>query len=331
MQPVANPVEFVTDGSSFTFNVNIDGATYEPITLRRALRGNRATYDISAYLKSFFKDQKEIVSTWLFPDKRLFVMYSVGGTRRSAINAAQRKGETVDLVNSSTDCVLTLRPRTNNKITISVYTGFPIGVCFAYRAAYGSAGITVTRLSRAGAASSIVIPNTSYNIYTTEFTPLAIPADVDVISVRGGSPGAALDVEFEDTCTPEYPVYVRWINRIGGYEYYMFQGYKTYIQDVKRGDTYTFSRSGDVTGSPFIGELQPDVEDTISCGAEQLSIDEFELLKSITSSPSIELFDVSRDVFDRVILKDSRIEWGTSNSRGVISMELILPKQLTQF
>ena len=140
MQPAYNEVVFETNGETFTINANVSGNNYDKITLEGVKINERARYDISSIMQAYFFDTKEQHNglDWIFTDRRLFAVYSVSGVRRSVINAVQKKGQTLDLLQDGASCLLTLRPLREGKVKVPVYPGYPSGVCVAYRSAYGN-------------------------------------------------------------------------------------------------------------------------------------------------------------------------------------------------
>nr|DAN26490.1 MAG TPA: hypothetical protein [Caudoviricetes sp.] len=194
--------------------------------------------------------------------------------------------------------------------------------------------ITLKVTRNNGIVDTTTIPSTSYNVHSVEILPGSLNRGAAKLEVMGdgeGKAGLNMVVEFVERCVPEFPVYVRWINRKGGYEYYMFEGFKTFGQVTKRGDMYEVGGYSGMDSVETFGELPPEVENTIACGAQNLSIEDFELLGGIILSPRVEKFNQERQVFERVILKDTAKEWNTSSSRGIINLELTTIKEQIQF
>lgn len=170
-----------------------------------------------------------------------------------------------------------------------------------------------------------------FDLYFEQQSPELDVQSVEISSDVSDMAGESISILFEENCLPDFPVYLRWINRLGGYEYWMFSGRKTFRDDVKRGESYRLGDGQRIDSTATRGELPPTVDSTISCGAEQLDEDDFRLLKGIFLSPYVEKYNEERGLFERVILKDSNAEWDTANSRGVIDLEFSVIDQPIQF
>ena len=94
-------------------------------------------------------------------------------------------------------------------------------------------------------------------------------------------------IHYVDTEVPCNPFYIRWINRKGGWDTYMFEQHKKYTQEVDRGDQYVLANSRDPHASQTRGELAPEFKNIVQAGAEQLDENDFNLLKGIALSPLV--------------------------------------------
>lgn len=173
MQPAYNEVVFETNGETFTINANVSGGNYDKITLEGVKINGRAVYDVSSIMQAYFFDRKEQHNEldWIFTDRKLFAVYSVSGVRRSVINAVQKKGQTLDLLQDGASCLLTLRPRSEGKVKIPVYPGYPSGVCVAYRSAYENTAqfnITPENMNMSPGSTQIlrITSNTEWKLIT---------------------------------------------------------------------------------------------------------------------------------------------------------------------
>lgn len=157
-------------------------------------------------------------------------------------------------------------------------------------------------------------------------------ADYVKLGFSGGVyPDQAWNIIFVDTEVPCNPFYVRWINRKGGWDTYMFEQHKKYTQEVDRGDQYMLANSRDPYASETMGELAPRFKNIVRAGAEQLDADDFDLLKGIALSPLAQVFNYYVGVWQRVLVDDTDLTWDTKAPRSTVSYEFQLIDEQTQW
>lgn len=138
-------------------------------------------------------------------------------------------------------------------------------------------------------------------------------------------------IHYVDTEVPCNPFYVRWINRKGGWDTYMFEQHKKYTQEVDRGDQYMLANSRDPYASETMGELAPRFKNIVRAGAEQLDEDDFDLLKGIALSPLAQVYNYHLGVWQRVLVDDTDLTWDTKSPRNTVSYEFQLIDEQTQW
>ena len=157
-------------------------------------------------------------------------------------------------------------------------------------------------------------------------------ADYIKLGLSGGvSPRQAWNIMFIDTEVPCNPFYIRWINRKGGWETYMFEQHKKYTQEVDRGDQYVLANSRDPYATQTRGELAPEVKNIVQAGAEQLDENDFNLLKGIALSPLVQVYNYTIQGWQRVLVDDTDLTWDTKAPRNTVSYEFQLIDEQTQW
>lgn len=132
-------------------------------------------------------------------------------------------------------------------------------------------------------------------------------------------------------CTPNNPFYVRWINQMGGYDYWMFgkrqvftnktenkKTFKPYIYDIKRAQITTELYKFDVT-------------EQVVVGVEQLKNEHFKPLSKIILSPQIEWYNESTSKWIQVYIADYDFDYNTAKSSQDIEITFSLPDKQLQF
>ena len=138
-------------------------------------------------------------------------------------------------------------------------------------------------------------------------------------------------IRYVDTEVPCNPFYIRWINRKGGWDTYMFEQHKKYAQEVDRGDQYVLANSRDPYASQTRGELAPEFKNIVQAGAEQLDENDFNLLKGIALSPLVQVYNYQIGVWQRVLVDDTDLTWDTKAPRNTVSYEFQLIDEQTQW
>lgn len=138
-------------------------------------------------------------------------------------------------------------------------------------------------------------------------------------------------IRYVDTEVPCNPFYVRWINRKGGWDTYMFEQHKKYTQEVDRGDQYVLANSRDPYASQTRGELAPEFKNIVQAGAEQLDENDFNLLKGVALSPLVQVYNYSIGSWQRVLVDDTDLTWDTKAPRNTVSYEFQLIDEQTQW
>lgn len=138
-------------------------------------------------------------------------------------------------------------------------------------------------------------------------------------------------IRYVDTEVPCNPFYIRWINRKGGWDTYMFEQHKKYTQEVDRGDQYMLANSRDPYASETMGELAPRFKNIVRAGAEQLDENDFNLLKGIALSPLVQVYNYQIGVWQRVLVDDTDLTWDTKAPRNTVSYEFQLIDEQTQW
>lgn len=138
-------------------------------------------------------------------------------------------------------------------------------------------------------------------------------------------------IRYVDTEVPCNPFYIRWINRKGGWDTYMFEQHKKYTQEVDRGDQYILANSKDPYASQTRGELAPEFKNIVQAGAEQLDENDFNLLKGIALSPLVQVYNYQIGVWQRVLVDDTDLTWDTKAPRNTVSYEFQLIDEQTQW
>lgn len=312
--------------------------------------GTTKKYDLGFLAKAGFRDDRlrtfpytnqligfaidyNLISAYAYRaigDQNFNVRYASRGVRARGYNA--------NFTESYLGLVLTDRvPDNDRNLYVKKYYGYPYYVTLFPRGFLGSPNI----------ATSVDVWVKPYDGVEKQFeisTRLSIPLvyefgdeaeeEADCVKLRlpvSAYSSQAWNIIFVDTEIPCNPFYIRWINRKGGWDTYMFEQHKKYTQEVDRGDQYVLANSKGPYASQTRGELAPEFKNIVQAGAEQLDENDFNLLKGIALSPLVQRYNYSVKAWQRVLVNDTDLTWDTKTPRNTVSYEFQLIDEQTQW
>lgn len=311
--------------------------------------GTTKKYDLSFLAKAGFRDRPRtfpyiITNIGFGIDYNLISAYAYRGIgeRNFNVRYASRgvgpRGYSVDFSQSNVGLVLTDRtPDSERRIYVKKYFGYPNFVTvFAKgsQALSSQSAMEVNVMYTGTTAFKTVDISPRVNIpFVLEFDE-ELADGADYVIVRNRNLPLNSDrwhIYYVDAEVPCNPFYIRWINRKGGWDTYMFEQHKKYTQEVDRGDQYVLANSRDPYASQTRGELAPEFKNIVQAGAEQLDENDFNLLKGIALSPLVQVYNYQIAVWQRVLVNDTDLTWDTKAPRNTVSYEFQLIDEQTQW
>lgn len=311
--------------------------------------GTTKKYDLSFLAKAGFRDLNR---TYPYVNSRigfgidynLISAYAYRGIGernfnvRYASRGVQPRGYSVDLSERPVGFVLTDRvPDGDGRLYVKKYFGYPN---FLTLFAKGSVSVNMQSAMEVNVMYTGTTVFEKMEISPRVNIPFALEFDeeladgADYVIVRNRNLPLNSDkwhIHYVDTEVPCNPFYVRWINRKGGWDTYMFEQHKKYTQEVDRGDQYMLANSRDPYASETMGELAPRFKNIVRAGAEQLDEDDFDLLKGIALSPLAQVYNYHLGVWQRILVDDTDLTWDTKSPRNTVSYEFQLIDEQTQW
>lgn len=311
--------------------------------------GTTKKYDLSFLAKAGFRDSPR---TYPFINKyinfsidyNLISAYAYRGIGeqdfnvRYASRGVRPRGHNANFSMSNIGLALTDRTPDNNRdLYVKKYYGYPYFVTLFPK---GVSGLTPAipvdvRVKRPGG-----LEEKQFDISSRLNIPLVLEFDdeltdgADYVKLRpsgGVFPDQAWNIRFVDTEVPCNPFYIRWINRKGGWDTYMFEQHKKYTQEVDRGDQYVLANARGPYALETRGELAPEFKNIVQAGAEQLDENDFNLLKGIALSPLVQVYNYQIGAWKRVLVDDTDLTWDTKAPRNTVSYEFQLIDEQTQW
>lgn len=307
--------------------------------------GLKKKYDLSFLAKAGFRDRP---GTFPYTDTRIYFgidynlisAYAYRGIGeqdfnvRYASRGVRPRGHNVNFSRSNIGLVLTDgTPDNNRDLYVKKYYGYPYFVTLFPK---GVSGISPATLIDVSIKLSSESGEDQFDISSRLNIPLVYGFEdgADYVEIRpsgGEFPNEAWNIRFVDTEVPCNPFYIRWINRKGGWETYMFEQHKKYTQEVDRGDQYVLANSRDPYATQTRGETALEVKNIVQAGAEQLDENDFNLLKGIALSPLVQVYNYPIRVWQRVLVDDTDLIWDTKAPRNTVSYEFQLIDEQTQW
>lgn len=311
--------------------------------------GPKKKYDLSFLAKAGFRDRPR---TFPYTDTRIYFgidynlisAYAYRGIGeqdfnvRYASRGVRPRGHDVNFTRSNIGLALTDRTPDNNRdLYVKKYYGYPYFVTLFPKGVSGISPATSVdvrvKIAEIGEEHQFDISSRLNIPLVYEFDDeYADGAEYVKLRLSGGVfPHQAWNIIFVDTEVPCNPFYIRWINRKGGWDTYMFEQHKKYTQEVDRGDQYVLANARDPYTSETRGELAPEFKNIVQAGAEQLDENDFNLLKGIALSPLVQVYDYQIATWQRVLVDDTDLTWDTKAPRNTVSYEFQLVDEQTQW
>lgn len=353
-------VKVTLNNMSLTYGENFIG--YSPSSVKAA---NSLTESIDIYRDSGFGPKKKYDLSFLakagflnrpktFPytntiiyfgiDYNLISAYAYRGIGEQGFNVryasrgVRPRGHNVNFTRSDIGLALTDRtPDNNRNLYVKKYYGYPYFVTLFPKGVSGISPAVSVDVSIKLTSESV---ENRFDISSRLNIPLvyefededADGAEYVKLRLSGGVfPHQAWNIIFVDTEVPCNPFYIRWINRKGGWDTYMFEQHKKYTQEVDRGDQYVLANARDPYTSETRGELAPEFKNIVQAGAEQLDENDFNLLKGIALSPLAQVYNYQIATWQRVLVDDTDLTWDTKAPRNTVSYEFQLVDEQTQW
>lgn len=311
--------------------------------------GPKKKYDLSFLAKAGFLNRPR---TFPYTDTRIYFgidynlisAYAYRGIGeqdfnvRYASRGVRPRGHNVNFSGSNIGLVLTDRTPDNNRdLYVKKYYGYPYFVTLFPKGVSGISPAISIDVSVKPTSESV---EEQFDISSRLNIPLVYEFEdedadgADYVKLRpsgGVNPGEAWNIIFVDTEVPCNPFYIRWINRKGGWDTYMFEQHKKYTQEVDRGDRYVLANARDPYASETRGELAPEFKNMVQAGADQLDENDFNLLKGVALSPLVQVYNYQIRAWQRVLVDDTDLTWDTKAPRNTVSYEFQLIDEQTQW
>ena len=305
-----------------TFDVYRSNSVYR--TLSAESYKGKVRFDVSSLVRKWMSASLASIPAGkaLVSDKALSVRFfvkGIGGYNTQytylAVNAVAQTGEYSDRT-SYIGKVLTEFP------SLRCYDGYELD----YSVLAGSQAVTTERGEVPSmSVSRIRVQETSSYLADGDDNAVLDQADHLITMLP------KFDIPVFGRCLPATPFYVRWVNRLGGVDYWMFARTQKRSPQVK--SVSTFAPYVDDTGASRTNALPYALttDNTVTAGASDLSAEEYAALENIPFAPIIEHYDEGLGKWIRLTVAKFTGDDQRDAARKEIEITFTLPTINTQF
>lgn len=138
-------------------------------------------------------------------------------------------------------------------------------------------------------------------------------------------------LEIECRCVPSSPFYVRWLNRFGGIDYWMFEKRQTWQRkqnNIEDFEPYIADFS-DSTGTNYV--FSKEISEEVIVGADLLTPNEWYEISRILYSPTIQWYDERRAIWIDIMVEKGDVSRFTDAPAHSLEITFLLPQPQLQF
>lgn len=135
----------------------------------------------------------------------------------------------------------------------------------------------------------------------------------------------------EEFPMPENPFYIRWINRQGGYDYWMFS-YRQYLtRSISNQQTFNPYVENQETADSFEDLYNLSANESVRVGTEGLSANDYDCVSKLIYSPKIEHYNPETMKWTRIYVEKGDNERDTRSILNQLEFTFKLPIVQLQF
>lgn len=135
----------------------------------------------------------------------------------------------------------------------------------------------------------------------------------------------------ENPIMPENPFYIRWINRQGGYDYWMFS-YRQYLtRSISNQQTFNPYVENQETSDSFEELYDLSANESVRVGTEGLNANDYDCVSKLIYSPKIEHYNPETMKWTRIFVEKGDNELDTRSILNQLEFTFKLPTVQLQF
>ena len=306
--------------------VSNNNAFGDDTILTREYFADKATFDLKKVLRSLMINRITPIDTtpcWI--DESLFIEYTVINADRDEIYQATAiisvaQIQEISNYSDKRGRFLTAFDR------IKKYNGYPVElVVLAFRE-----GNTYIRFDGENFtqvdANVFVLP---LPIFESSFSVEIGNYDYDSVPIQEDYKQFIMPIE--EFPMPENPFYIRWINRQGGYDYWMFS-YRQYLtRSISNQQTFNPYVENQETADSFEELYDLSANESVRVGTEGLNANDYDCVSKLIYSPKIEHYNPETMKWTRIFVEKGDNELDTRSILNQLEFTFKLPTVQLQF
>jgi len=317
-------------------------ATY--VTVEREYFNDEVYFDIRRILRNGIGyGITPIVDSPCWIDKQHFVEYTVFDNLNALVYSATAINAVAQVQESSN-----LTDQRGHFMTrfdkINRYAGYPLEiVAFSFRTgstyirfdgdAFAQVSANVFILPITAFHYSVEIGNQNYDAFLRDNQGRVIEDNfgngITWTDVDSDYKQFILPIDNPDI--PDNPFYVRWKNRQGGFDYWMFSHRQFFNLSVSNQETFDPVITDQQTASGFTELLSIEGSEKVKVGAQGLTANECDCISKLIYSPKIEWFNEVTQSWQNIRIDKGENEIDTHNALNELEFTFILPTPQLQF
>lgn len=318
-------------------------ATY--VTVEREYFNNVAVFDIQRVLRTGIGSGTTAIAgspCWI--DKQFFVEYTVFDNMNTksysatAINAVAQLGESSSMTDQ--------RGHFMTKFDqLKRYAGYPLEIiAFAFRTgqtyirfngdAFAQVTANVFTIPVTLTKYSVEIGNQNYDTYIRDNQGRVISDNLGngITWTTPDSDYKQFILPIDNPVIPENPFYIRWKNRQGGLDYWMFGYRQFFTNSISNQQTFKPVVIDQQTADTFTEVISFNGAEKAKVGAQGLTANEYDCISKLIYSPRIEWWNEEVQSWQRIFISDEGAsENDTHNILSEIEFNFLLPTPQLQF
>lgn len=315
------------------------------ITVEREYFNNEAVFDIQKILRAAIGSGITAIGgspCWI--DKQFFVEYTVFDNLNALVYSATAINAVSQIQESSS-----LTDQRGHFMTkfdkLKRYSGYPLEItAFSFRTGqtyirfdgddFTDVAANVFIIPIEDTHYSVEIGNQNYDCFLRDNQGRVIEDNLGngITWTDTDSDYKQFIMPIDNPRRPENPFYIRWENREGGFDYWMF-GYRQFFTgSISNQQTFKPVVIDQQTANTFTEIVSLEGNEKVKVGAQGLTSNEYDCISKLKYSPMIEWFNESTQSWQRIFVDgDGKSENDTHDILSEIEFTFLLPTPQLQF
>lgn len=301
-----NPITEKVYGSGVISRTLRNQETGETITLKSESFNGAATFQYDAVIRDMFGEGRTLFPSCshCYKDKALRVLCTIGSNSYVFVRAVAQKGD-VDFIEEAS--ILSTMP------ILRYYPDYELTISFP---ADGNGDLWT--ITNNGAVMDSGMAEALKNV--SDLVTFLIE-DAESGNIKYESLGyIPAEMPIKVCEVPAHPFYVRWINHLGGYDYFMFSCRQLKKKSLSSSSYYEkYNSYGEYT------TISKQGVETIETSTGIIDQETYKAIAGMIYSPDIRYYDAKLDEWIKIQVSQADLEWFSDQPTAEFTMSFLLP------